>query len=71
MTAFALIPIQTKHIGSLHAESFLSWQSAQVRRFGLPLELATAEGKEDRWNPGFNAESLAREMAKREREARA
>ena len=61
----------TLAIGRLHAESFLSWQRAQVRRFGLPLDLATAEGKDDRYNPGFNAESLAREMAKRERESRA
>ena len=61
----------TARIGALHAESFLSWQRAQVLRFGLPLELATAEGKDDRYNPGFRADSWAREMAKRGREARA
>ena len=61
---------ETLEIGRQHGQSHLAWQRAQVRRFGLPLALATAEGKEDRWNPGFNAVSLAREMGKREREAR-
>ena len=67
----AQITTHTLEISRLHEQSHMSWQRAQVRRFGLPLDLATAEGKDDRYNPGFNAESLAREMAKRERESRA
>ena len=61
----AQITAHTLEISRLHEQSHLAWQRAHVCRFGLPMSLATAEGKEDRWNPAFSPESWAREIMKR------
>lgn len=53
-------------IATLEAESFLAWQRRQCRRFGLPETLALGTDTDAPWN----AESWARECAKRAREDR-